>query len=58
LDFIQSSALFDEKWYLAHNPDLVEEINRMRHYLLFGGFQGRDPILIFRVAGIWMCMKI
>ena len=44
LVLIRSSALFDESWYLAHNPDIAEEkIDAAYHYLLFGGFEGRVP---------------
>lgn len=38
------SGLFDADWYLGHNPDVAEaKIDPLRHYLLHGGFEGRDP---------------
>ena len=44
LYLIWSSRLFDKNWYLVHNPDVAQSgINPALHYLLFGGFEGRDP---------------
>ena len=44
LTLIRSSGLFDKAWYLASNPDVaVAKIDPARHYLLFGGLEGRDP---------------
>lgn len=41
---IENSNLFDKKWYQANNPDVgAAKIDPARHYLLFGGFEGRDP---------------
>ncbi|MGB8212640.1 MAG: glycosyltransferase domain-containing protein [Anaerolineales bacterium] len=41
---VRESGLFDENWYLSNNPDVVAaKIDPVRHYLLFGGFEGRDP---------------
>jgi len=41
---IRRSGLFDRDWYLARNPDVAEAgVDPARHYLLFGGFEGRDP---------------
>jgi hypothetical protein len=41
---IRTSGLFDENWYLSNNPDVVAaKVDPLRHYLLFGGFEGRDP---------------
>jgi capsular polysaccharide biosynthesis protein len=41
---IKSSHLYDEKWYLEHNPDVAEfKIDPALHYLVRGGFEGRDP---------------
>lgn len=44
---VSQSELFDGEWYLATYPDL-QHVERYRqapqdHYLLFGGFEGRDP---------------
>jgi len=41
---IRQSGLFDEKYYLESYPDVAEAgINSLKHYLLFGGFEGRNP---------------
>ncbi|MDP1541288.1 MAG: glycosyltransferase [Moraxellaceae bacterium] len=41
---IKASGMFDEHWYLTQNPDIAHAgIDPARHYLLFGGFEGRDP---------------
>lgn len=43
-DLLRSSDLFDEKWYLEQNGDLRNiGLPLIRHYLLFGGLEGRDP---------------
>lgn len=43
-DLLRSSDLFDEKWYFDHNKDLQKiELPPIRHYLLLGGLEGRDP---------------
>lgn len=43
-ELLRSSGLFDEKWYFEHNGDLRNmELSLIHHYLLFGGFEGRDP---------------
>jgi hypothetical protein len=32
------------KWYLERNPDLLAaKVNPLRHFLDFGGLEGRDP---------------
>lgn len=44
LALIRSSGLFDETWYLANNADVASaKMDPARHYLLFGGSEGRDP---------------
>lgn len=44
ITLIKSSNLFEKDWYLEHNPDVAKtEIDPLRHYLQFGGFEGRDP---------------
>jgi GT2 family glycosyltransferase/glycosyltransferase involved in cell wall biosynthesis len=44
LESIRISALFDQDWYLAHNPDVAEaKVDPLLHYLYVGGFEGRDP---------------
>jgi hypothetical protein len=44
---LEKSPLFDAKWYLAQYPDIAAEKNfakePARHYLKFGGFEGRNP---------------
>ena len=41
---IRNSSLFDEKYYLKNNPDVkASGISPKKHYLLFGGFEGRKP---------------
>ena len=41
---IRMSGLFDSDWYLANNPDVVQAgMDPLRHYLVDGGFEGRDP---------------
>ncbi|MBK8418332.1 glycosyltransferase [Candidatus Villigracilis saccharophilus] len=41
---INSSGLFDKEWYLANNPDVaLSKKDAAGHYLLHGGFEGRDP---------------
>jgi len=48
IQLIKNSDLFDHQWYLAQNPDVRESgIDPARHYLLFGGFENRDPSLNF-----------
>jgi lipopolysaccharide biosynthesis protein/glycosyltransferase involved in cell wall biosynthesis len=45
---IRDSGLFDEKWYLENYPDIAKiGIDPVRHYLLYGGFEGRDPSINF-----------
>lgn len=44
LALIQSSGLFNEAWYLAHYQDVAQaKVDPLLHYLLNGGFEGRDP---------------
>jgi hypothetical protein len=39
-----ASDLFDVSWYQKQNPDVVRSgMKPGRHYLLYGGFEGRDP---------------
>jgi GT2 family glycosyltransferase/glycosyltransferase involved in cell wall biosynthesis/uncharacterized coiled-coil protein SlyX len=41
---IHSSGLFDEEWYTERYPDVAESTeDPLIHYLLWGGFEGRDP---------------
>jgi hypothetical protein len=44
LALVRSSGLFDETWYLDNNPDVADaRMNPVRHYVQFGGSEGRDP---------------
>ncbi len=41
---IKKSGLFDEKYYLLHNPDVrVADTNPLRHYINIGWREGRNP---------------
>jgi hypothetical protein len=44
LQLIASASMFDQEWYLQHNPDLrAVGIDPALHYLRYGGREGRDP---------------
>lgn len=44
LYLIRKSYLWDKSWYLQNNPDIIQaKMNPAFHYLLFGGFEERDP---------------
>lgn len=53
LKLVRQSGLFDEAWYRQKYPDVAARTNTIRqyasrqyagrHYLLYGGFEGRDP---------------
>jgi len=52
LAIIRNSELFDASWYLEQNPDVAQAgIDPVRHYLLHGGFEGRDPSRHFSSVG-------
>lgn len=52
VQLIKSSQLFDSKWYLEQYADVrATGIEPARHYLLFGGFENRDPSLKFSSQG-------
>ncbi|TPL73974.1 glycosyltransferase [Mesorhizobium sp. B2-3-13] len=41
---IRRSGAFDRDWYLKNNPDVAEwRIDPLRHYVVFGAREGRDP---------------
>ena len=41
---VRESRLFDADWYLARNPDVAARgEDPLRHYLQYGGLEGRDP---------------
>lgn len=44
IQLIRNSVYFDSEWYLLQNPDVeCAGIEPAKHYLLFGGFENRDP---------------
>jgi|GEM_PF-251322 len=44
LTILRTSRLFDRKWYLAQYPDVSQaKLDPVLHYLVYGGFKGRDP---------------
>lgn len=45
---VRASGLFDTAWYLRMNPDVAEaRIDPLRHYLIAGAFESRDPNPLF-----------
>jgi len=41
---IKASPIFNEAWYLAHNPDVVSlSLDAAEHFLANGAAEGRDP---------------
>ena len=45
---IENCELFDKEYYVKNNPDIGESgMNPVVHYLLYGGFEGRNPGLEF-----------
>lgn len=48
-----TGGLFDERYYLAHNPDVAAAVASGRlasgqeHYLAYGQFEGRDAVPLF-----------
>lgn len=51
---ISASGLFQENWYLKQYPDVLLNPNSgadpLRHYIEFGGFEGRKPNRYFDSA--------
>ncbi len=44
IKLIQGTGYFDTTWYLERYPDVKQnQIEPVKHYLLYGGFEGRDP---------------
>ena len=44
LGLLKRSSLFDSEYYLHHNPDVqTAGMDPAKHYLRFGGFEGRNP---------------
>ena len=48
IKLIRASGQFDTELYLEQNPDVAQSgIDPVRHYLIYGGFEGRDPGMNF-----------
>lgn len=48
---IRNCPLFDERYYLENNPDVIlTNIDPAMHYLLYGGYEGRKPSADFDSA--------
>ena len=48
VELIESTDLFNKTHYLSNNPDVaLSGIIAAKHYLLYGGFEGRDPSPLF-----------
>jgi len=44
LRLIRDSGYFDPFWYAQNNPDVAARgVDPLRHYLLYGGWEGRSP---------------
>jgi len=44
INLVKNSDFFDKDWYLSNNPDVAAaKIDPIEHFLLHGGFEGRDP---------------
>ena len=44
VEMVSASRMLDRNWYLAENPDVARAAaDPVTHYLLSGGFEGRDP---------------
>nr|WP_298249120.1 class I SAM-dependent methyltransferase [uncultured Halomonas sp.] len=47
IELLEQSKLFDAGWYLERYPDIAQHKRFSReplaHYLMYGGFEGRDP---------------
>lgn len=44
ISLLTRSGLFDRNWYLANHPDVAAAgMDPVRHYLLHGAYEGRDP---------------
>lgn len=53
---IRQSGAFDREWYLKKNPDVAEwHIDPLRHYVVFGAQEGRDPNSGFSSSNYLRC---
>ena len=51
IQLIKESEYFNSEWYLLQNPDVKDAgVDPAKHYLLFGGFENRDPSTKFSNA--------
>jgi len=51
-EIIESTGLFNESYYSSLYPDVVQSrIDALDHYILFGGFEGRNPNDFFDSEG-------
>lgn len=54
LEILEASDLFDGDWYLSQNTDIQNDTGFTKkpsiHYLLFGGYEGRNPSEKFESA--------
>lgn len=54
VDAIKQSGLFDERWYLETYPEVATDANfsqdPLAHYLVYGGYEGRNPCAAFNSA--------
>lgn len=49
---VKKSGLFDESYYLSTNPDVIPSLlTAARHFILYGGSEGRNPSEQFNAAG-------
>ena len=49
---IARSGMFDKNWYFANNPDVAASgMDSIRHYVLYGAQEGRDPSPSFSTSG-------
>ena len=49
---LNPDALFDTKYYLAHNPDVAAaHVNPLLHFEQFGWHEGRNPSAAFSTNG-------
>jgi glycosyltransferase involved in cell wall biosynthesis len=53
---VRASGLFDDSYYLAHNPDVAaSQTDPLRHFFLYGVNEGRNPHRLFDVR--YYCLR-
>lgn len=56
---LTDSGFLDEAWYLIGNPDVLQsDIGAVRHYLLAGANEGRDPGPEFSTGGYRLARQV